>query len=166
MPKSDRPRPKRWWSRPRHRGKKCVAGTVNVAPSATVCSSSDLVPSSDPHWFSYEFQQPIRIIRVDFRWSCSAPLTIQFECSNDAKHWKLLSRTSYDRGGYWRPHALDVAVPQLFRFYRLFLMLADQKKASLVDGDPSERRWRVRLRDVKMLEAIEQRVELISPFSR
>ena len=102
---------------------------------------------------------------MDFRWSCSAPLTIQFECSNDGKHWKLVSRTINDRGGYWRPHTLDVPVPQLFRFYRLFFSLSLQKKANfVVDSDMPERKWRMRLRDVKLLEAVEEGVEPTSPF--
>ena len=164
----------RWWSRPRHRGKRCVAGTANVASSASLSTSfasCDLIPSTDPHWFSYEFPQPIRILRVDFRWSCSAPITIQFEASNDAKYWKPLSRSTSDRGGYWRPHAVDVAVPQMFRFYRLFFSLAiptrSQRKSNFAEGDSSsERKWRMGLRDVKMLEAVEERPGPVSPFCR
>ena len=68
LAKADRPRSKRWLCRPRHRGKKCGVGRVNVAAAAaSVTSAGELVPASDPHWTCYEFAEPIRISRVDFR---------------------------------------------------------------------------------------------------
>jgi len=154
-PKVDRPRSKRWWSRPRHRGKKCVAGHASVAPTASVTSTGELVAACDPHWTCYDFGSQIRILRAEFRWSCSAPLTIQLECSNDAKHWKLLSRTTTEKGGYWQPHVCDIAVPLLHRFYRLYFTLAFHKMN--VEGE-AVRRWRIGIRDVKMYEAVEENI--------
>ena len=156
LPKAERPRAQRWWSRPRHRGKKCVAGRTNVAPTATLTSTGELVAARDPHWYCYEFPHPIRILRVEFRWSCSAPLIIQLECSNDTRHWKLVSRSTVDRGGYWQPHACQVAVPRLYRFYRLYFALAFHKMN--VDHGEAVRRWKMDARDVKMTEAVDEKV--------
>jgi len=160
LAKGSRPKEKRWWSRPR-RGKKFVSSDINVALSADVSTSTDMAVADEPHWLIYDFKEPIRLMKIDYRWStCSAPITIQLEASNDRKHWKSLSRNTHHKGAYWKSEECRIAVPREFRYYRFYCTMSSRKN----QGDGIERKWRISLFDIKMVEAVEEKVETLLFF--